>query len=210
MEDLTARQRNLLDFLVTYVDQHGYPPSFRDIAAALGFKSTNGVAYQLRVLEERGYLERDTTGSLARAIRLGRKATGSYRESSTVAVPIVGMVAAGTPRQAEEVHEGVFHLDAQAVPRGANVFGLRVRGESMIEDGILDGDLVLVRRQAAARHDDVVVALVDGETTVKRLFQKDGRTALVPANRDMQPIELGPKQESSVLGVVVGLYRSLQ
>jgi len=209
MEDLTTRQREILDFLVTFLDQHGYPPSFREIASGLGFKSTNGVAYQLKVLQELGYLERNVPGSPARALRLSAQAAGTFRSTSTVSVPIVGHVVAGRPLFSEEVFEGSRAVDSSLCPRGAEVFALRVNGDSMVESGILDGDLVIVRKQDTARNKDIVVAVLDGETTVKRLdTQRDG-VRLLPANARMAPIPVPPGSELHIAGVVVGLFRSM-
>ncbi len=210
MEDLAPRQREVLNYIAACLDQRGIPPSFREIADALGIRSTNGVSDHIKALERKGYIKREKGGrARARAMRLTEKATGSFHEAATVAVPLVGHVAAGQPILAEENHEGVLRIDGTLVPAGVTVFALRIVGDSMIEDGILDGDVVFVRQQAGARDGEIAVAMVEGEATVKRLFREGGRIRLQPANSAMQPIVVDDTQEVQVLGRVIGVYRNL-
>jgi repressor LexA len=210
MEDLAPRQREVLEYIAACLDQRGIPPSFREIADALGIRSTNGVSDHIKALERKGYLEREKGGrARARAMRLTDKATGSFHEEATVAVPIVGQVAAGLPILAEENHEGVLRVDGSLVPAGATVFALKIVGESMIEDGILDGDVVFVRQQNTARDGETVVAMVENEATVKRFYREGGRMRLQPANSQMEPIFVDNTQDLQILGRVVGVYRQL-
>ena len=210
MEDLAPRQREVLNYIAACLDQRGIPPSFREIADALGIRSTNGVSDHIKALERKGYIRREKGGrARARAMRLTEKATGSFHEEATVAVPLVGHVAAGQPILAEENHEGVLRIDGTLVPAGVTVFALRIVGDSMIEDGILDGDVVFVRQQASARDGDIAVAMVEGEATVKRLFHEGDRIRLQPANSAMQPIVVDDTHEVQILGRVIGVYRSL-
>ncbi|MBN1337496.1 MAG: transcriptional repressor LexA [Deltaproteobacteria bacterium] len=208
MNDLSDRQRALLTYLGSYIRAHGYPPSIREMARAVGIRSTNGVAYQLRALETRGYLERDTEGAHARAMRLTAKARPIAAKEGRV-VPLVGRVAAGPPVGAEEIPEGALVVDRMLAPGDGPFYALRVKGESMVEDGILSGDFVVVRSQDHAREKDIVVAVVDGETTVKRLHRDARRWWLVPANRDMRAFPLPADGTARIAGVVVGLVRKL-
>jgi repressor LexA len=207
MSDLTASQRALLEFLRAYIGQHGYPPSYREMAAALEFRSTNGVAYQLRCLEEKGYLVRDSQGAQARAIRLTTRVAPQPLEGA-VQVPLLGQVAAGTPIAAEQIDGETLLLDASLCP-SRGVFALRVTGDSMVEAGIFEGDLVFVQRRSHVEDGDIVVAVMDGEATVKTFRHRRGLVFLEPANRRLKAIPVSAAVESFVAGVVVGVYRRL-
>lgn len=210
MDALPPRQRELLDFVASYADQRGIPPTLREIGHALGIRSTNGVSDQVKALVKKGFLERVGDARTSRGIRLTHEAKGGFRESSTLAVPVIGRVAAGSPILAEENYAGTLHMDASMMPHQAPVFALVIHGISMIEDGILDGDYVFVRKQSECRNGDIVVAMVDGEATCKRFFRERTRIRLQPANSDMQPIFVDSSRELEVLGVVVGVYRRIQ
>lgn len=210
MEDLPPRQKELLDFIAAYTDQRGVPPTLREIGEALGIRSTNGVSDHLKALVRKGYLERVGEARSSRALRLTQRARGGFRTESTVAVPVLGRVAAGQPILAEENWSQTLHVDSRMVPQNAELFGLQVAGNSMIEDGILDGDYVFVRRQSQARDGDTVVAMVDGEATVKRFYRERGRIRLEPANREMTPIYADATHQVDILGLVVGVYRRLR
>ena len=209
MEDLAPRQRQVLEYIAACLDQRGIPPTYREIANALGMKSTNGVADHIKALEKKGYIEREAGRGRARAMRLSDRATGGFRDEATVAVPIVGRVAAGSPILADENHDGVLRVDGSFLPPGGQVFALRVAGESMIEDGIMDGDLVIVRKQETARDGDTIVAMVEGDATVKRFYRDRGRVRLQPANGEMEPIWLDGSQDAAVVGKVVGVFRAM-
>jgi repressor LexA len=210
MPQLSDSQQALLDFLLRYIDEQGFPPSYREMAAALGFKSTNGVAYQLRCLEDKGYLERKASGAPARALRLTAKALPPPVPAADdlIRVPVLGQVAAGLPALAEAMPDEVLNLDAALCP-GGEVFALRVRGDSMVDAGIYEDDLVFVQRRSEARDGDVVVAVVDGEATVKTLRRHGAVVVLEPANAHMEPIRIAPTQQLQLAGVVVGLFRQI-
>lgn len=210
MEDLPPRQKQLLDFVAAYQDQRGIPPTLREIGEAMGIKSTNGVSDHLKALLKKGYLERVGEARTSRGVRIAQRAIGGFREAATVAVPVVGRVAAGAPILAEENWAGTLHLDSKLMPHDAAAFALVVSGSSMIEDGILDGDYVFVRRQKEARDGETVVAMVDGEATVKRFYRERGRIRLQPANSELQPIYVDGSHDVEILGVVVGVYRRLR
>ena len=204
--ELTDRQQEIWDFLVEYVDLHGYPPTVREIGEAVGLASPSTVHAHLANLERAGLLRRDPTKP--RALELtGRERAQSAPAAELEKLPLVGQIAAGAPLLAEENVE-----DYVAVPetlRGD--FLLRVRGDSMIDAGILDGDIVVVRRQQDARNGDIVVALAgDDETadeaTVKTFYREQGRVRLQPENDALEPIYARHVQ---ILGKVTGVFRSL-
>jgi len=205
MRELTARQREVLHFIQAFCEREGVPPTVREIGAR--FKVTPRAAFDhLAALERKGMLERRTTaGRSSRSL----VPSGRPRAGGTVSVPILGRIAAGLPLSAAENREGTLPISASALPeRGENVFALRVRGESMIGAHIVEGDLVLVRRQDSAQVGDIVVALVDDEATVKR-FGRDGeRVVLKPEHPTMAPIVVDPRERNvMILGKVVGLVR---
>ena len=202
---LTDRQREVLEFIQTFTETHGVPPTVREIGGR--FHVTPRAAFDhLRALERKGYLRRRSTeGRTSRALTL------AVRPSPAREVPILGRIAAGTPLLADENREGALPLDPAWVGgRGDDVFGLRVRGESMINAHIVEGDLVLVRRQDHAQSGDIVVALVDGEATVKR-FAREGHAVLLrPEHPTMAPIVVREgEKDLRILGKVVGVVRGL-
>jgi repressor LexA len=207
--ELTGRQREIWSFLVEYVDRHGYPPTVREIGEAVGLASPSTVHAHLANLERAGLLKRDPTKP--RALELVGRSKGATKGSETVAelpkLPLLGQIAAGGPLLAEENVE-----DQIAVPESLRGdFLLRVKGDSMIEAGILHGDVVVVRRAQEARDGEIVVALAGDdesadEATVKRFFRESGRIRLQPENAALEPIYAPHVQ---ILGKVVGVFREL-
>lgn len=202
---LTDRQREVLEFIQGFTEAQGVPPTVREIGGR--FHVTPRAAFDhLRALERKGYLRRRSTeGRTSRALTLASKPATSHE------VPILGRIAAGAPLLAEENRDGALPLDPSWVGgRGDDVFGLRVRGESMINAHIVEGDLVLVRRQDHAHPGDIVVALVDGEATVKR-FAREGHAVLLrPEHPTMAPIVVREgEKDLRIIGKVVGLVRGL-
>ena len=201
---LTKRQQFVLDHLKRAMAQVGYPPSIREMCRDLKIKSLRGVTIHLDALARKGHLVR-TRG--ARSIRL--IADDATRALQRVrAVPILGRVAAGQPLLAEENLEGSLAVDEHLAGQGT-LFALRVKGESMINAGILDGDYVLVRQQSTAEDGQIVVALLEDEATVKRLVRERDRVLLKPEHPHMQPITVGRDEPLQILGKVVGVYRRL-
>lgn len=201
MADLTLRQRQTLEIITSYIENNGYPPSLREIAASLNIAGTRGVLGHLEALERKGYLKKDAGSS--RGIAL----TSSFSQS--VALPIAGTVRAGQLHGAIEDIQGYFAVD-KALVKGEGCFCLRVKGDSMIGAGIFNGDLALVRPQPAAENRDTVVAMVDGEATLKRFFREQDHIRLQPANPNMAPIIVGPEREVSIIGKVIGIYRQME
>jgi repressor LexA len=205
MRQLTRRQQEILAFIKTFSSQEGVPPTVREIGAR--FKVTPRAAFDhLAALERKGALERRSTpGRASRSLVLRERS----RTPDTVEVPILGRVAAGLPLLAEENREGSLPVGASALPgRGEDLFLLRVRGDSMIEAHIVEGDLVLVRRQDSAQDGDIVVALVNDEATVKRFRPRGDRVVLKPEHPTMAPIVVSASTgDLKILGKVVGLLR---
>jgi repressor LexA len=200
---LTARQQQLLSYIEREVSTTGVPPSIREIGAALGISSTNGVRSHLKALEKKGYIHRNlrTSRGIAMLDRIKRVTSTALQRA--MEVPILGRVTAGMPILAVENREGSLRLDPSLV-KGANTFALRVEGDSMIEAGILDGDYVLVRPQPGADNGDIVVALLDDEVTVKRFYREANGVRLQPENPRMAPIHVS---EVQICGKVTGLVR---
>lgn len=194
---LTPREQQIMELITKSIETNGYPPSVREIGQAVGLLSSSTVHNYLKRLEVKGYLRRDPTKPRAMEI-LGPENQGRRRQVRFV--PILGRVAAGTPLLAVENQEGAFPLPTDFA--GGELFMLTVRGDSMIDAGIANGDLVIVRRQATADNGDIVVALLDSEATVKRFFKEAAHVRLQPENRAMSPILT---REVRILGKVIGL-----
>jgi repressor LexA len=199
MGDLSDRQRAILDFISRHCDRNGYPPTVREIGLAVGLASPSTVHAHLAKLEAAGHIRRDPTKPRAMLVS-DRRPPAADPARRAAALPLVGSVAAGAPVLAEEQVE-----DWVEAPFPGD-FVLRVRGDSMVEDGILDGDMVVVRRQETARDGEIVVARIEDEATVKRLYRDGGRIRLQPANPAYEPIVV---DEAHVLGKVVGVMRAL-
>lgn len=198
---LTRRQNDILTFVRRYTESHGYPPSVREIGQAMGLTSSSTVHSHLAALERKGYLRRDP--SKPRALEILRDNGGPAPRA--VSLPIVGQVTAGTPILAEQNVEDHLAVPADLL-NGAEGFVLKVKGDSMIGAGILDGDLLVVRRQPTATNGDIVVARLDDEATVKQFFREKDRIRLQPANDAMEPIYA---REVAVEGKAVAVIRRL-
>ncbi|MBV8655474.1 MAG: transcriptional repressor LexA [Candidatus Eremiobacteraeota bacterium] len=197
----TERQRRILQAIGEFTSERGYPPSVREIGERVGLSSSSTIHAHLKALEKRGLISRDPTKP-----RALRSEVGSHAGRDALVVPIVGKVAAGVPITATENLEGEFVLPNAFVPRASDAFMLRVQGDSMIEAAILDGDLILVRPQRTADNGEVVVAMLDGEATVKRFYREDGRVRLQPENREMAPIYAS---DVEIIGRVEAVVRRL-
>ena len=206
---LTGRQQEIWDFLVEYVDGHGYPPTVREIGEKVGLASPSTVHAHLANLERAGLLKRDPTKP--RALELvGRRASADSARPDVHKLPLIGEIAAGGPLLADENIEEYLAVP-EPLSRGGAEFLLRVKGESMINAGILDGDIIVVRKQQDARDGEIVVALAGDdesadEATVKRFFSENGRVRLQPENDALEPIYAKHVQ---ILGKVIGVFRQL-
>ena len=221
-DDLSARQRAILDFFRDWLDRQGVPPSYREIGQAMGIRSTNGVSDHVKALIRKGYLSRVGEGSRARSLVLTERALAigpdvpDRDDENLVEIGVFGRVAAGQPLLAEENREETLRVDSFLLPGAGKVFALRVTGDSMIEDGIFDGDYIFVRKQLQVNDGDIAVVMVDDEATVKRFYRETipgggFRVRLQPANSTMSPIYVDASdfREVNVLGIVVGVYRKL-
>ncbi|MFG1951324.1 transcriptional repressor LexA [Micromonospora sp. NPDC048830] len=207
--DLTARQRRILEFIRTWVERHGYPPSVREIGEAVGLVSPSSVAYQLKELEKKGFLRRDPNRPRAVDVRtpgdaLDDEARRSQRPTPAY-VPMLGRIAAGGPILAEQAVEDVFPLPRELVGEG-EVFMLQVKGDSMLDAAICDGDWVVVRQQPTADSGEIVAAMLDGEATVKTYRRRDGHVWLMPQNPAFDPI---PGDDATIMGRVVAVLRRI-
>ncbi len=200
--DLSSRQLEILEIIKKEIAVKGYPPSVREIGEAVGLTSSSTVHNHLNVLEQKGYIRRDPTKP--RAIEV-LDPFSDYVSRKTVHVPVVGRVTAGEPILAVENIEDSFPVPYDMV-KSDSVFMLRVQGESMIEAGILDEDLILVRQQQSANNGDIVVALLEDEATVKRFYREKNMIRLQPENSSMEPIYA---QNVAILGKVIGLFRTV-
>ena len=198
MQELSAKQQQILSYLKSEVQKKGYPPSVREICQAVGLKSTSTVHAHLSRLEKKGYIRRNPTKP--RAIEI----LDQTDKKDVVEVPIVGTITAGTPILAVQNIEDTFPLPVNFLNYDTDVFMLRVKGESMIEAGIFDRDLILVRQQSSADNGDIVVALLEDSATVKTYYKEKDYIRLQPENATMSPIIT---KDVKVLGKVIGLFR---
>ncbi|MGH2352654.1 MAG: transcriptional repressor LexA [Chloroflexota bacterium] len=209
MEALSDRQRHILDFIADYIEEHDRPPTNREIGQAMSIASTGHVDYHLSVLAKKGYIEREANTS--RGLRL-TAASEPHPRRRVYHVPVVGRIAAGAPIEAISDPNDAVELGDDFA--GEDAYALRVRGDSMIEDLIDDGDLVVVQPAQTASNGEVVVALLTsgasehGEVTLKRYFRETDRIRLQPANRTMEPIYVRP-DELQIQGKVIALIRQL-
>jgi len=212
MEGLTKRQRQILNFITKEIEKKGYPPSIREIGKRMGISSLRGVTIHLDALERKGYIVRRPHKS--RGIEIlnyayPKRNNGSVNDN-TIEVPIIGKVSAGSPILAQENIEGTIFVDKSIVTHAKDIFALRVKGESMINAGIFDGDFVLVRQQPVAEQGEMVVVLIDDEATVKRFYKDKNKIRLQPANDTMEPIIIDPEEERiSIIGKVKGVIRKI-
>jgi repressor LexA len=207
--ELSGKRREILDFIAAQLRQRGYPPSVREIGEAVGLTSSSTVHAHLKTLQKQGYLRRDPTKPRAIEVRYDSASGAAIERRPARHVPLVGDVAAGTNVLAQENVEELLPLPEDFTGDG-QLFMLRVRGDSMIDAGILDGDYVVVRQQEETRHGDIVVAGIPGEeATVKTFSRKGSKVELLPANARLRPLVYDPK-EVTVFGKVVTVLRKIR
>lgn len=208
----TEKQQEILDFVNKQVEEKGYPPSVREICSAVGFKSTSTVHAYLEKLEKSGKIIKDATKPRALKVtgnpikNFANPKDSYYSRKELVDVPIIGRVTAGQPILAVENIEDTFPLPVDYI-QNSTAFMLKVQGDSMIEAGILDRDLVLVKQQVTANNGDIVVALIGEEATVKTFYKEKGYVRLQPENKYLEPIIV--REDLSILGKVIGVFRKL-
>lgn len=206
MKELTKRQTEVLNYVKKFMVSHGYPPTVREIGKALGISSPATIQSHLVSLQNKGYIVKGN--KMNRAIELKVPNEYAEKDENVVDVPLLGKVTAGNPIDAIEQPNEYFSLPVSLIPKGAQVFTLKVSGESMINAGIFDGDIVIVEKQATAHNGEIVVAMNDeNQATVKRFYKEDGYFRLQPENDTFKPIIL---KNVTILGKVVGLYRTLK
>lgn len=205
MDDLTKKQSEVLKFVKEFMVSHGYPPTVREIGEALGLSSPATTHSHLKGLEEKGYIRKN--GSKNRAIELLVDNEYAKKNEEIVEVPLLGKITAGNPIEAIENPGEYFSLPAYLIPKQKEVFTLKVSGESMINAGIYDGDIVIVERCNTARNGEIVVAMTDeNEVTLKTFYKEDGYFRLQPENDTMKPFIF---KNITILGKAIGLYRKL-
>lgn len=205
MDNLTKRQEEILDYIKQYIVAHGYPPTVREIGASLGVSSPATIHTHLNNLENKGFIKKEETKN--RAIELLVDNEYEVKEEKSVDVPLLGKITAGSPIEAIERPNEYFSLPAYLIPKNKEVFTLLVNGESMINAGILDGDIVIVERSNTARNGEIVVAMTDeNEVTLKTFYKETNYFRLQPENDTMEPIILN---NVSILGKAIGLYRKI-
>ncbi|HEY2028697.1 MAG TPA: transcriptional repressor LexA [Myxococcales bacterium] len=222
-EPLTERQEKILAFIKKSIVDQGYPPTIREIGEFFGIRSTNGVNDHLKALERKGYLQRGELKSRALSVieggRSSKVTSFPKRRELTVAgggdvaeIPVVGKVAAGAPILAQENITDHVRIDSMLIgDSGKRVFALRVAGDSMIGDGIFDGDYIFVKKQIQAQPGEIVVAMIEDEATVKRFYPEGDRVRFQPSNPRLKPIYVHRDEfrETQIIGVVVGVYRKM-
>lgn len=213
MKKLTSRQAMVLDFIIDSMDENGYPPTIREIGEFMQISSTNGVNDHLKALERKGYLVRDQSKS--RALKPVHRSDGVPFDqggmSDVLNVPVVGRIAAGNPIEAINHPEDFIPIGEGLLGQHKELFALNVKGQSMIEDGILDGDILFVSRQETAERGSIVAVLVDNEATVKRIYMEKDRVRLQPSNSTMEPIYIDRAEfkDTMILGRAVGVFRTI-
>ncbi|EOU1651189.1 transcriptional repressor LexA [Clostridium perfringens] len=200
IKENSDKQTQIYNFLIEFTKSKGYPPSVREICQAVSLKSTSTVHGHLKRLEKKGLIYRDPTKP--RALEIVEL---SNEEKELIDIPIVGKVTAGMPILATENIEDMFQIPINYVKHNNDLFILKVTGDSMIEAGILDGDLAIIEQKNVATNGDIVVALIENEATIKRFFKENGFIRLQPENKNYEPILV---EDCSILGKLVGIYRA--
>ncbi|OAA82856.1 transcriptional repressor LexA [Clostridium ljungdahlii] len=196
------RQFQIYEFIKTQIREKGYPPSVREICAGVGLKSTSTVHSHLEKLEKKGFIKRDSSKS--RTIEIIKRSVPKTTKKELIDIPIVGTITAGIPILAVENIEDVFPLPIEYVKNKNQLFILKVQGESMIDAGILDGDMSIIEQTNFAENGDIVAALIDNEATLKRFFKEKDHIRLQPENKSMSPIIV---DDCKIIGRLVGIYR---
>lgn len=206
---MTKRQEDILNFIFEFIQKNGYPPTYREIGSRFNIASTFGVKRHLDALVKKGYINIDSNSNRSISLTdLSLELFNFKKENSTTEIPILGRVAAGYPIFSEQNIDGTLLIDSSLIKKDGDYFCLKVSGDSMIDDGIFEGDTVIVKSQKTAYNNDIVIAMVDNDTTVKRYRKKNNNIELIPANKNFNTISITPKNDFTILGKVVGVFRS--
>lgn len=207
--NLTDRQQTIFNFIEYFVEENGYPPTYREIGFHFDISSTFGVKRHIDALIKKGFLSIAENSSRTLSINnaIISKPESSYKTSDVVEIPIVGRVAAGQPILAEENIEGTFCVDRGLIRGKSNCFGLKVKGDSMINAGIFEGDIVIVNPQRDANNGEIIVALLGTEATLKRFERKNKNLALIPENEKYPKINISDTDDFSIVGKAIGVFR---
>lgn len=205
---LTERQKEILGFIENQIAENGYPPTYREIGLQFEISSTFGVKRHVDALIKKGYLNSESNSSRTLSLTKSVESKNSDLNSGEILeIPIIGRVAAGYPILAQENIEGTFSLDASLIRKNEKCFGLKVKGDSMINAGILEGDLVIVSQQKNAVNGDIIVALLGDETTLKTFNKKGNEINLIPENDNYSVIAVNNREDFSIIGKVVSVFR---
>lgn len=208
--NLTDRQKAILEFIEEFIEENNYPPTYREIGAKFDIASTFGVKRHIDALIKKGYLlsGSNTSRTLSLVNRQKHSGNNERQNEEFLEIPLLGRVAAGYPVLSEENIEGTLSVGKSLIGKGSELFGLKVRGDSMIEAGILENDIVIVNIQKYAENGDIVVAMLEGESTLKRFEKTGSEIKLIPENRNYSAIKINNYEEFSIIGKVIGLFRN--
>ena len=207
--ELTKRQEEVLEFIKTHIEKLGFPPTISEIQKEFSFKSPNAVQEHVKALVRKGQIRRNPNQWRGLELVVTAKTKNEAPPPSTVAVPLIGRVAAGSPILAEENIEGMISVDHSLVHRATKLFALHVHGDSMIKAGIYDGDIVIAQQKSVAENGDIVIALLGNEATVKKYYRKNKVIILHPENDTMRPIKVADREDFRILGRVVATLRRI-
>ena len=205
--ELTERQNNIYQFIKEFIDFNSYPPTYREIGTQFGIASTFGVKRHIDALIKKGYLNIGENSSRTLSLTATFKENIKSQPSDTIEIPIIGRVAAGQPILAEENIEGTFNIQSSLINGKADCFALKVKGDSMINAGIYEGDVVIVNPQKDANNGEIIVALLDNEATLKRYKRINGNISLMPENDSYSPIAIDKSDNFSIVGKALGVFR---
>jgi len=203
MRKITARQHAIYSYIKDFILSRKYPPTIREIGDEFGMKSTNGVREALNILENKGYIKK--LSNQARGIALPKNALPA--PAHAVSLPVIGRIAAGTPILAEENIEDTLILDKSVLPRSSEIFAIKVQGDSMTGDGILNGDIAIIRMQKNAERGQIIAAIIDGDATLKRYYPTEKRIELRASNPKYLPITVCEGEDFSIAGILAGVIR---
>lgn len=207
--ELTKRQEEVLEFIKTHIEKSGFPPTISEIQKEFSFKSPNAVQEHVKALVRKGQIRRNPSQWRGLEVVSFAKIRSEAAQPSTVAVPLIGRIAAGSPVLAEENIEGMISVDRSLVHRATRLFALQIHGDSMINAAICDGDIVIAQQQSVAENGEIIIALLGDEATVKRFHRRNEIILLQPENDAMQPIKVSEGDDFRILGKVVATLRKI-